>query len=126
MSKFLSVEEVNIFFDKIVCDARTVGECLEYGKPGQYTQVSKRVSSTRVVRQYVHRVALLKKLQSVDFNPGDETSHLCHNKACIKHEHLAAEPHKINSKRTKCLRERRVNGIDTFCFGHGSEHPNCV
>ena len=126
MSKFQSVEEVKIFYDKLVCDTRTVGKCLEYGKSGDYTQTTKRVSPTRVVRQYVHKVALLNKLQCIELKKGQESSHLCHNKACIKADHLNAEPHKVNQNRTGCAKERAVYGIENFCFGHGDGHPNCI
>ena len=34
---------------------------------------------------------------------GKDISHLCHNKLCVRGEHLSAEPHAVNNARQKCV-----------------------
>ena len=77
------------------------------------------------IRKYVHHVAMLKKLQQIELDPGLEVSHLCHNKACIKPEHMTTEPNLINMARNACASVRKSRGINNFGFGHQS-YPNCT
>lgn len=124
MNKFSTLDEVNTFYESIVIAGRISGDCLEFGAAGVYTRTSKRLSHN-IIRKYVHHVALLRKLQQIELAPGLEASHLCHNKACIKPEHMTAEPHLINMSRNACASVRKTRGISNFCFGHQS-YPQCM
>ena len=42
--------------------------------------------------------------------------HLCHNRCCVKLEHLSYEPHSINNQRLVCKNESE------FCGLHGNGH----
>lgn len=44
-------------------------------------------------------------------------SHLCHNKLCVRPDHLSYEPQQINNKRLKCKN-------DGECSGHYA-YPRC-
>lgn len=61
----------------------------------------------------VHR---LSYILSHEIELGDiahtDVSHLCHNKLCIKKEHLSLEPHEINLNRRPCINMGR-------CLHHG-------
>lgn len=46
-----------------------------------------------------------------------EVSHLCHNKNCIKKEHLTLEPGRENLRRKMCISGGQ-------CIGHG-QYPQC-
>lgn len=45
-------------------------------------------------------------------------SHLCHNKTCIKIQHLSLEPTEINSNRNRCKATKT-------CIGHNG-FKNCI
>ena len=54
-----------------------------------------------------------------NFQLGDlEVSHLCHNYKCTNVKHLSAEPHSINTDRSKCLSRGVCHHHDPF--------PNCM
>ena len=52
-----------------------------------------------------------------NFPQGFHVSHTCHNRKCIKIEHLSLEPAAINQNRKNCVSGGR-------CLGHG-EYPLC-
>ena len=70
-----------------------------------------------------HQLSLFLKLKAQSFDMdewGDNVtaSHLCHQKSCLKDEHLSLETLEINRERDECLRRRR-------CLGH-KDHPDCL
>ena len=58
------------------------------------------------------------RLSPYDFPQGFHVSHLCHNKKCIKIQHLSLEPAGINLSRKACVSGGR-------CLGHG-DYPLCL
>ena len=128
MTKFITIQEVEETYDWLILNAEEDGDCLRYGRdPTKYASVRKRMEKRDpkvVVREYAHRIALLKKLNSISIPIGLEASHLCHMKACIKPDHMSAEPHEINMSRNRCYNESQRLG-HTSCFGHGI-YPACL
>lgn len=53
-----------------------------------------------------------------NFDLGKDVSHLCHERACVKWEHLNIETRSVNNKRKSCVQMG-------FCSGHDPE-PDCV
>ena len=117
--------DINFVYDALLLSTRPHGECIIYGSnPNVYGRYDKRIpSSDKVVRVYAHRIALLKKMDLTAIPYGLEASHLCHTKACVKLEHLTAEPHGINMNRQLCFNETKLRG-QHVCFGHG-QYPPC-
>ena len=58
-----------------------------------------------------------KKCPLQDIPDKYQVSHLCHNKNCIKKEHLTLEPGWVNLRRKMCITGRQ-------CIGHG-QFPQC-
>ena len=85
MAHFHSQEEVKYSYEHLAANATINGDCLVYGSTGKYHDVKVRhFGPGRVLRIYAHRLALLKKMNSLDIPKTVEASHLCHEKACIK------------------------------------------
>ena len=128
MSGFHTVEEVQFTYDSLVQAGAVsrVSDCIQYGSnPAKYSYIRKRVASDRVVRESVHRIALLIKLKATAIPKELEASHLCHMMACINPEHLSAEPHDINQSRIKCYNESERLGY-AYCLRNHGEYPACV
>lgn len=53
------------------------------------------------------------------FTSDMHVSHLCHNKLCIRLNHLSLEPQSVNNSRKTCALEGQ-------CEGHGSSFPRCL
>ena len=128
MGGFKSIEEVEYTYNCLIQSGAVtfVGECIQYGgDPDKYSSIRKRQSSGVVVREYCHRIALMKKMKTVNIPTGLETSHICHMKACMNPEHVVAEPHNINMSRLACFNEsKRLN--QPFCYGGHAEYPSCL
>lgn len=127
MGGFKSIDEVEFTYDCLIHSGTLiyVGDCIQYGHdPAKYNSIRKRVDSG-VVREYAHRIALMKKMKTVNIPSDLEASHLCHMKACINPEHIIAEPHNINMTRLACFNEsQRLN--KTYCFGNHGDYPACL
>lgn len=94
--------------------SQPVGQCVVWtGSLDRYGYGLLRVSwSGKRVKLLAHRLAYF--LSGSEFRPlypGTHVSHLCHNKACVRREHLSYEPASINNARRVCL----LNGE---CAGH--------
>lgn len=115
----LTPEEKVILLQRI-SNVRKVGKCRVWGGNSKtsdgygfimyiFRGVNKKLT--------VHRLKYFLKtdcklLKSMD------VSHLCHNKLCIRSDHLSYEPHRINCKRNIC----KSNGE---CEGHRGYRP-CI
>ena len=56
----------------------------------------------------VHRLSYMVKNEIVPSNmPEGDVSHICHNKRCVKYDHLALEPSYINKERESTADIRR-------------------
>ena len=125
MSKFKTLEEVKFMYDCILSNTHPGGQlypkCVEYGAGDCYTRMDKIVPPRQVrISMRAHRIALLWKLQLLNVPDSCETSHLCGNKACVKLDHLNAEPHFVNCQRTECH-------LDRVCSQtHPTGYPKCV
>ena len=75
----------------------------------------------------VHRVVYFFETESESRTREDDgqwdVSHLCHNKCCIRIDHLTYEPHAVNTQRRKC--HRTCRGRRRVCVGHG-DYPACI
>ena len=126
---FETVAQVNEAYQDLVINkpkrVTSLGGCKLYNhlKPG-YSRTSRMISG-KPVWFYVHQLTLLWKLQKNALEPGQETSHLCHNASCIDPDHLTSESHAVNMQRKECANERKVRSNAQFCFGHGRQ-PNCI
>lgn len=60
---------------------------------------------------YIHNINI--------FTSDMHVSHLCHNKLCIRLNHLSLEPQSVNNSRKTCALEGQ-------CEGHGSSFPRCL
>lgn len=58
-----------------------------------------------------HRVIFALSNKDIVLTESKDVSHLCHNRCCVKLEHLSYEPHSINNQRLVCRNEGE-------CFGH--------
>ena len=126
MTKFLTRAEVLYAYEHLVANTTKNGDCLLYGVVGQYHGLKVRhFGPGRVIWIYVHRLALLKKMDIVDIPKDIEASHFCHEKACVNTNHIVAEPRHIDMSRIPCMNERHVRGEPHFCFGHPG-YENCV
>ena len=126
MAHFHSQEEVKYSYEQLAANASINGDCLVYGSTGKYHDIKVRhFGPGRVIRIYAHRLALLKKMNSLDIPKTVEASHFCHEKACIKLEHIVAEPRHVNMSRITCMNERVCQQEPHFCFGHPG-FANCV
>ena len=128
MTGFKTLEEVEFTYDCLLQSPAVafIGNCIQYGHdPAKYSSIRKRQASGVVVREYAHRIALMKKIKSTVFPTDLEASHLCHMKACINTEHLIAEPHDINMSRVKCFNESQRLG-NHYCFDNHEGYPKCL
>lgn len=71
-----------------------------------YGIVSKTFGGHRY-RLYAHRAVVLFKSGYLDIPEDVEVSHLCHNKQCVRYDHLIIESHEINNNRQNCYSEGR-------------------
>ena len=126
MAKFETIQEVQYSYDHIAANSSIHGDCLVYGSAGKYHSIKiHHFGPGRQIRLYAHRLALLNKIKELDIPKDLEASHLCHEKACIKMDHIEAEPRHINMARIPCMNERRDRMDPHFCFGHPG-YPDCV
>ena len=115
------------FFEKYKCLFETEcvpapnGECLLWPRKPQkngYGAVKYKCPISGLWRcTTAHRLSFMVFNQNMDIT-GQDISHLCHNKLCVRGEHLSAEPHAVNNARQKCVNR-------CCCSGHG-EFPDCV
>lgn len=111
--------EMAVFFDKLeksllkkTAEADNARGCTEWvGCRDKYGYGTKRVTwpDHSVTLERVHRVVFMvhNKLLRDDVPRYDsrgilEVSHLCHNKICIKPQHLVLESHEQNCERKRC------------------------
>ena len=128
MSYFHTFEEVQFTYDCLIQSSviSRVGDCIQYGSnPAKYSYTRKRMTPSRVVRESVHRIALLVKMKVINIPKDLEASHLCHMPACINPEHMIAEPHEINQSRIRCYNESGRLGYACCLRIHG-QYPDCV
>ena len=71
---------------------------------GGYGIVSKTFGGHRY-RLYAHRAVFLHESGLLSIPDELEMSHLCHNKQCVRYDHLIIEPHVINNNRQHCKAE---------------------
>ncbi|KAH3835674.1 hypothetical protein DPMN_109033 [Dreissena polymorpha] len=91
-----------------------VGEHDRYG----YAVLRATVAGKRI-HFLAHRLAFfLHFLGTMMLIDTMNVSHICHNKKCIKVEHLSYEPQSVNNSRKKCLATRE-------CTGHHG-YPKCI
>lgn len=58
-----------------------------------------------------HRVVFALANPHLPLQTGSyDVSHLCHNRQCVKPEHLSYEPHSVNNKRLACKNEGECGG----------------
>lgn len=81
-----------------------------------YPQIKVTVHSWGGKPQSVHRLVYF--LSGGEITPGDQISHLCHNRLCVEVTHLSSEPPAINSQRNNCKTENN-------CAGH-EPYANCL
>lgn len=72
----------------------------------------------RKIKVTVHRLIYYIHYKCVNIPPHLHISHLCHNKLCVRVEHLSLEPPNINNKRQICKNEGQ-------CTGHYG-FANCI
>ena len=133
MGQFKSVEEVDLFYSMLEANVLTNqgsnSTCSEYrpnaDTSNKYVQTSRRINGIKITIR-VHRVALLKKIRSVQVPEGLEASHLCHNKRCINLEHIVAETHAVNQSRIECANIRMATGDSMYCTGYHEGNKKCV
>ena len=56
-------------------------------------------------------------IQAMDIT-GKDIRHLCHNKLCVRGEHLSAEPHAVNNVRQNCVNPCYVIHWFVFYFDY--------
>lgn len=66
----------------------------------------------------IHRLIYYLKNNCINLPTNLHVSHLCHNKLCIKIEHLSLEPARVNNSRQVCKN-------DGNCTGHYG-FANCI
>lgn len=69
-------------------------------------------------RVTVHRLQYFLQNNCMPLSPQLHVSHICHNRLCVKIQHLSLEPCKVNSDRKRC-------NLDKACTGHRG-FANCV
>ena len=70
---------------------------------------------SRVIYMCKHRTISIPK--SLENGEKLEMSHLCHNKLCIRKDHLFLETHEMNMERQHCHHQN-------LCTG--AHHPHCL
>ena len=97
------------------------GQCWMYGyweeEGGDYKRISYKKNGKRT-SVTVQRAAIMVREGTTELGDGMEASHLCHNKHCVRPDHLALETNSLNQKRKQCLKSGK-------CVGHGSA-PDCL
>jgi hypothetical protein len=111
------------------CEER--GDCLMWSQSvnsSGYPQMRIKLANGAGAYALVHRLVYAIKSGRVlePPHPGEmqyEVSHLCHNKTCMRFDHLVYEPKAINSDRRSC----KSNGI---CHRehhfYRASYPNCI
>ena len=107
------------------------GECMLYRgtvRSDGYCGISYRhpLDKTHQTGSNAHRIAKMLQMYaetgSMELGDGD-ASHLCHNKQCIRPDHINIEPTQVNQSRKICIRLGR-------CTRHlrqnGEFHPDCL
>lgn len=126
MAKFETIQEIQYSYDHIAANSLKNGDCVVYGSAGSYHNIKIRhFGPGRTIRIYAHRLALLKKINTLEIPKNMQASHLCHEKACINIDHIEAEPQHINMARIPCMNERAARMDPHFWFGHQG-YRNCV
>ena len=101
------------------------GSCWLYNgfaSPGGYIIIGFRHPETKkLTSSSVHRLSfVLSQGQDMfEMPPRDlDASHLCHNKTCIRPEHISLEPKSTNSQRKNCVSQGKCLGHDPYpkCF----------
>jgi len=71
-------------------------------------------------KYYVHVIAAIHRYQRIP-GPGEEVSHLCHNRTCFNMDHLAIESGLVNKSRLCCELFKTKEGYkcphEPTCFG---------
>lgn len=88
----------------------------------QYPVVSFRTERNKSSKLQLHQTALLDRNDPKDFR-NLQASHLCHNKKCIRKEHLVAEKGSVNQHRNYCPCYMFVNGYLVHICKH---EPKCL
>lgn len=84
-----------------------------------YTRIKVKLpGKTRHIFTTVHRLSYMLDSKNFELDPQKHVSHLCHNKFCIKVEHLTYESPSSNESRKPCAKIR-------VCQGHVNA-PNCI
>lgn len=80
-----------------------------------YGEVRIMFRGTRVCLK-AHRAIFAFANKDFILDDSQDVSHLCHNRCCVKLEHLSYEPHSINNQRLVCKNESEC------CGHHGYSH----
>ena len=100
--------------------------CQIYSDSETYRKFNTNLHRTSGVVRFsmnAHKLAALKRYQTVILPDGTEASHLCHTKCCVNIQHIRAESHSLNKKRQICHNNFMNEGSD--CSGHEG-HPDCI
>ena len=92
--------------------------CLIYGTDGKYNKFRRRTECGTDIVVNAHRLVLYIKMGSVNIPDEIQSSHLCHNKACINIDHIMPENKFLNRARRTCNQEGS-------CMGHAGAPP-CI
>ena len=91
--------------------------CHIWGGAGVYGR--KRVTiNGKSFRVGAHTLSFFLSHEEVETDPGLEVSHLCHQKKCVRPDHLSMETKSTNNRRKQCV-------ADGTCSGHGN-FANCI
>jgi hypothetical protein len=87
-------------------------------KGGEYGVIKAKFPGVGWCTKHAHHLQYMVNNKLMTIPRHLEVSHLCHKPLCVLLEHLAAEPHHVNTARTKCVNRSK-------CCGH-KPYPDCI
>ena len=127
----ISLEEMNNAYGCMMESSKIFHNdlgCILYRNTKDYTKFNTHLhrSNEEIFRLSLdaHRLALLKRYQTLFIPEELESSHICHHRNCVNTAHIRAETHELNKERQTCHKNFIKKGED--CSGHGAEHPRCL
>ena len=97
---------------------RPLGKCKIYCRANKYTVLRRTTDAGTKIAVNGHRLALMKKMQTVNIPEGVQASHLCHKPGCVEIDHISPETDLVNKSRKACEQRR-------LCLGHPG-YPMCI
>ena len=117
-----SISDVDWIYSTLelgICNSTfKLNDCVIYCRVRPYTVCRQTTPGGRRLAINAHRVALMKKVRTVDVPSCIQASHLCHRPGCINLDHINPEDQGTNEARKLCYENK-------ICSGHG-DHPACI